>query len=61
MMNDVVFDFPNKGISSKSIHSKAHDIIDAFTFGITSVVGIMHYIKTDGSDTQTKNAAYKKR
>jgi len=61
MMNDIMFDFPNKGIGSERVHGETHDVIDAFTFRITTMVCIMHYIKPNGSDAQTKNTTNKKR
>ena len=47
MMDNVVFNFPNKSVGSERIHRKTHDVIDAFTFRITTMVGIMHYIKSN--------------
>lgn len=47
MMDDIMFEFPDKGIASQRIKRKPHQPVDPFPAGIAAVTGIVHDIKTD--------------
>ena len=55
MVDNVVFDFPEKNTTSEKVQSVTHKIIDPGLLGIGTMRTIMHNTETDTCISQTKN------
>ena len=56
MMNDVMFELPDKTITPQSIQREPEQVIYPLIRWIASVIGIMHYIKTDAGRCEAEQA-----
>ncbi len=52
VMDDIVFDLPNKGVTSQRIHRQAHYIVNPFFFREAVVAGVVHDIERDAYQCQ---------
>ena len=57
MVDDIVFEFPDKGVAAEGIEGEAHDVVDPFFAGITAMAGIVHDIEADAGQQEAQQAA----
>jgi len=54
VVNNIVFDLPEKGIAAKRIHGEAHQLINPLAAGETFVAGIVHHVESRANEPKAK-------
>lgn len=57
MMDDIMFELPDKGIPPQGIERKSHQPVDPFPTGVAAMTSIMHDIEPNTSKYEPKQSA----
>lgn len=57
VMNDIVFEFPDKGIAAQRIQGQPHQVVHPFAGGVAAVKGVVHNVKADACQGNAQEAA----